>query len=118
MYPIYLEESETTLEFYENLETLRQKAQENQRDLDSRYYQRSYTRISQPKDTSDDTFGGFFLRTALSLLIFCGFLWLQKENRSVLGMAPEAVQEVISQNVVLPEEGDSATIETVTDKQR
>ena len=74
-------------------------AEENQRDLTGRCYQRDYTRIPDSENRREDGMGSFFLRTSLSLLIFCGFLWLQRENRSILGVTPDAVTEVISQSI-------------------
>ena len=116
MNPIVLEE-EAACSLQDEILSLRLEAEENQRDLDSRCYQRDFTRTYQPPEHTGEGFGSFFLRTALSLLIFCGFLWLQKENRSVLGMAPATLQEAISTTVVLQEALDSVTMENITETQ-
>lgn len=97
---------------------LREEAEENQQDLDSRSYQKSFTRhpfhssrTYQEAESKESGSGSFYVRTTLCLLIFCGFLWLKKENRSFLGMALETVQEAISQSVVLQDHTDSGKIE-------
>jgi len=85
------------LSLTEQLCAMRMEAEGNVHELESR----GYPYISAQKE---DSSGSFFLRTSLSLLIFCSFLWLSHENRSILGVTPEVVQEVLSTHVVLQEE--------------
>lgn len=114
-------------EYYEDIDVenailaLREEANGNQQDLDSRSYQRDFTRshpgnfsrtYQKPEERAEDR--SFYLRTTICLLIFCGFLWLRKENRSVLGMAPEVLQEVLSQSVVLQDLPESVKMEKAT----
>lgn len=97
---------------------LRKRADENQKDLDSRNYQREFTRnrigplprTYKEQEKITESGGGFYVRTTLCLLIFCSFLWVKKENRSFLGMAPDKVQEVLGQSVVLQDIPDSVKI--------
>ena len=93
------------------ISALREVADENQRDLDSRSYQRDFSRTYQESPVYEGSGGSFYLRTTLCLLIFCGFLWVKKENRSILGVAPENVREVISQSIILQDVPDSVKIE-------
>lgn len=92
---------------------LRKTAEENQQDLDSRCYERNFTRTFERPAIIESSGGGFYIRTTLCLLIFCGFLWVKKENRSILGMAPDAVREAISQSVILQDIPNSDKMEKI-----
>ena len=104
--------SEEAYDLSVSLSQLRERAEENQQDLDSRCYQNAFTRNSLNEKKPPESFGGFFLRTALCLLIFCGFLWLQKEHRSVLGVSTEAISKAVVRNVELQSLTDSVKMGT------
>lgn len=95
------------------IEKLRQTADSNRMKMDGFFLQQNLKINGWKTPEWPEGGGSFYFRTALCLLIFCGFLWLQKEERSILGVAPEVIQEAVSQSVVLPEWKTSGKIDFI-----
>ena len=91
------------MDFIDEIRALQKQAQDNSSNLNKRLN-------CENNYENEESLGGFFLRTAFSLLIFCSFLWLEHENRTIVGVTTTNVQEVISTSVILQDMDISDTI--------
>ncbi len=107
------EQAEEENRMEQEMKNLRQIAASNRQEIDCFFLRQNLEKKEWNTPEWTDSGGSFYFRTALCLLIFCGFLWLQKEERSILGIAPTAIQEAVSQSVVLPEWKDSGKIDFI-----